>query len=125
VHVTFLDVRADPGAHLNGVVFAVDPALLGLLDRRERQYERHDVTEHLDADLGGRVWAYVGRAAARRRYAIGRTDGSAVVSARYLEKVRADFEAFGMLAEFDRTTEPPEVPVVELERIEVAYSGVT
>jgi gamma-glutamylcyclotransferase (GGCT)/AIG2-like uncharacterized protein YtfP len=121
VCVAFLDIRADARARLNGVVFAVDPAMLALLDRRERQYERQDVTEHVDAEFGGRVWAYVGRVEARGRLAVGRTDGSAVVSREYLEKVRADFESFGpdVLAEFDRTTGAPEVPVLDLERVDV------
>jgi cation transport regulator ChaC len=117
VVVTFLNIAADSDGHLNGVLFAVDAALVQILDRRERQYERRDVSEHVDADPGGRVWAYVGLPEARRRYERGRSDGSAVISRQYLESVRADFDAYGMLAEFERTTEPPDVPVVDLERV--------
>jgi Gamma-glutamyl cyclotransferase, AIG2-like len=122
VNVCFLDIRPDGDAHVNGVVFAVDEALVEVLDRRERQYERHDVSAHVDADLGARVWAYRGRPEARRRCALGPT----VIARPYLEKVRADFDSFDMLEEFDRTTEPPAVPVLDLERVDVPdYSGVT
>jgi cation transport regulator ChaC len=117
VVVTFLNIRADGDGRLNGVLFAVDEALVGLLDRRERQYERRDVSDQIDGDHGGRVWAYVGRAEARRRYERGRADGTAVISRQYLDGVRADFDAYGMLPEFERTTEPPDVPVLDLERI--------
>jgi cation transport regulator ChaC len=117
VAVTFLNIRPDDGGHLNGVLFAVDDALVELLDRRERQYERRDVSDQIDADPGGRVWAYVGLPEARRRYERSRAEGTAVISRPYLESVRADFHAFDMLAEFERTTEPPDVPVLDLERI--------
>jgi Gamma-glutamyl cyclotransferase, AIG2-like len=125
VYVAFLDVRPELGARVNAVAFPVDTAELDVLDRRERQYERRDVTDLVDADLGGRVWAYVGHAEARRRYEAGRTDGTAVVARQYLEGVRAGFATRGALAAFERTTDPPQVPVRELERLEVDYSGVT
>jgi hypothetical protein len=41
----------------------------------------------VDADLGGRIWAYVGSLAGRLRLARGRRRGTAVVSRGYLEKV--------------------------------------
>ena len=41
----------------------------------------------VDADLGGRVWAYVGSAAGRARCAEGRAAGTAVVAAEYLALV--------------------------------------
>jgi cation transport regulator ChaC len=122
VFVTFLDVApADGHAAVNGALFPVAPEALTLLDHRERNYERREVTELVDADVGGPVFAYVGRAEARERYARGAADGTAVVSRAYHDRVRADFAAFGpgALDEFDRTTEPPTVPLVELTRIEV------
>jgi cation transport regulator ChaC len=115
LYVAFLDVRPQPGGHVDGVAFPIEAGELPMLDRRERQYERHDVSEHVVADLGGRVWAYLGRAEARRRCALGPT----VIARQYLEKVRADFDSFGMLDEFERTTEPPAVPVLDLERVDV------
>jgi cation transport regulator ChaC len=127
VFVTFLNITPTPGARVNGVAFPVDDLTLAQLDRRERNYRRHDVTDLLDTDLGGRVHAYVGTPEGRNRFATGNTNGTAVVARHYLEKVRADFAAAGMLDEFDATTARPPVPVIPLERhvVPEAYSGVT
>ena len=62
--------------------------MLAELDERERNYDRHDVTELVDADLGGRVWAYVGSLAGRPRLARGRRRGTAVVARGYLRRCR-------------------------------------
>ena len=110
VFVAFLDVEPEPGAAVQGVAAEVDAALLAALDERERNYARVEVTAALDRDLGAPVWAYTGLPEARARYATGPT----VVSRAYLESVRAGFAAFGL--GFD--TEP-EVPVLDLERIDV------
>jgi hypothetical protein len=121
VHVTFLNLRPHAGEHVNGVVYPVDHADLPALDRRERNYERHDVTGLLGRDLGARVWAYLGRHDARRRFEAARRDGRAVVSRPYRDGVRAGFADVdpAMLAEFDRTTDAPGVPVRALRRVDV------
>lgn len=121
VYVTFLSIRHAEGHRVNGVVFPVEERDFAALNRRERNYERHEVTGLLDVDLGGRVWAYVGRQEARRRYLKGLESGTAVVDRAYAEQVRSDFRALGgtMLADFDATTDPPDVPVRLLERIAV------
>jgi cation transport regulator ChaC len=125
VYVTFLNIRRDHGARVNGVVFPVDAATLATLDRRERNYEREDVTELLDGSFDGRVWGYVGTADARRRYETGRGAGTAVVSAQYVRKVRDDFASFGpaSLEAFDATTEELGVPVRDLCRVALAGDG--
>ena len=87
VEVAFLSITPEPGASVDGLAFPVSDEKLAELDERERNYVRHDVTELVDADLGGRVWAYVGSVAGRLRLARGRRRGTAVVSRRYLEKV--------------------------------------
>ena len=87
VHVAYLSITAEPGRRVEGVAIAVLEDQLAALDRRERNYDRHDVTDLIDADLGGRVWAYVGSAAGRHRLADGRRRGTAVVVRGYLEKV--------------------------------------
>jgi cation transport regulator ChaC len=122
VYVTFLNIHRDHDARVNGVVFPVDAATLATLDRRERNYEREDVTEFLDGSFEGRVWGYVGTADARRRYQAGREAGTAVVSAPYVHDVRDYFASFGTawLEEFDATTEELAVPVRELRRVSLA-----
>ena len=137
VCVVFLDVVPDPGAWVNGAVIEVDDELAPGLDRRERNYERVDVGANTGspavqgANTGFEgtgpgagdppVWAFVGRSAGRARAARAREEGIAVVSRSYLERVRADFAAFGpeMLEEFDRTTAAPGVPVADLRRVAV------
>ena len=103
VYVTFLAIRPQPGASVAGAVFAVDDGMLAALDRRERNYDRRDVSDLVDVD--GRVWAYVGSEAGRARCAAGRAAGTAVVAQQYLEQVRH--------------AEPPDLPVRPLLRRDV------
>jgi cation transport regulator ChaC len=119
VHVAYLALRPDPRAHVSGVALEVTAGELAALDRRERNYDRRDVSDLLDAELDGPVWAYVGSAAGRQRLAVGRANGTAVVSARYLEDVRRGFDALGLLADFEATTDPLDLPVVPLLRRDV------
>jgi hypothetical protein len=104
VKVTFLNLREADGA-VNGVVLDVEPEAL---DLRERNYERREV----EPDL----WAYTGTDEARARYEA----GPSVVSREYLELVRSGFDALGQLREFERSTDPPAAPVVDLRRIDLS-----
>jgi hypothetical protein len=103
VYVAFVAIRHEPGAWVAGAVVAVDADALAALDARERNYDRRDVSEHVD--VAGRVWAYVGSAAGRARCAAGRAAGTAVISAEYLASVPAD--------------PPPDLPVRPLLRRDV------
>ena len=114
VRVTFLNVYAAAGS-VNGVALPVSPEELGRLDRRERNYDRIDVTERLDADLGGTVWTYIGSAAARERF----ETGPAVVAQDYFDAIRGDFAATGGLEAFERSTDPLTVPLRRLRRVDV------
>ncbi|HXP36754.1 MAG TPA: gamma-glutamylcyclotransferase family protein [Solirubrobacteraceae bacterium] len=121
VFVTFLNlVRAD-GRYVSGVLFAVDDDELAVLDERERNYDRRDVTGLVDEERAGRVWTYVGKPEAERRFALGAREGRAVIDRAYLESVRAGFEliAADALEEFDATTDPHDCPVLELRRVEL------
>ncbi len=106
VFVAFLDVcpAEEPGAAVNGLCLPVDEAGLAALDRRERNYERIDITERIiTGRLGAsdpigsavRVWAYVGSEAGRDRLRQGRAAGRAVIHAGYLQAVRAGFARLG------------------------------
>jgi gamma-glutamylcyclotransferase (GGCT)/AIG2-like uncharacterized protein YtfP len=103
VYVTFLAIRPEPGATVAGEVLPVDHEILAALDRRERNYDRCDVSDLVD--VAGRAWAYVGSAAGRARCAAGRAAGTAVVSAEYLAGVPAGA--------------PPDLPVRPLLRRDV------
>ena len=120
IYVAYLDLVAAPddaSAAVNGLCLPVDDQLLSELDRRERNYERTDVSDRVEAG-GARVWAYLGSAAARERLAAGRGDGTAVIDAGYVLTVEAGFAALGApehqacLPSLD----PGDLPVLELTR---------
>jgi cation transport regulator ChaC len=121
VFVTFLNIRRDGGASVNGVLFPATDAELEALDARERNYRRVDVTRFVEAGDDAPTWAYVGTGEARGRYERGRASGTAVVSADYLAGVERDFASFGegMLEAFRDTTDPPEVPIAPLSRVDL------
>jgi cation transport regulator ChaC len=104
VYVAYLDLAPRPGSSVKGVVFPVDAPGLAALDRRERNYERREVGDHLDPPAEGRLWAYFGTAAARERFERGQTAGTAVVDRAYFERVR--------------DSPAPPVPVVRLRRVD-------
>jgi cation transport regulator ChaC len=125
VQVTFLNLVRDRGTAVNGVLVAVEEPLLAELDRRERNYRRVEFTGRLSESTPGRVWAYVGTPAARRRYEQGRRRGTAVVEAGYLEFVEDGFRRFGadVLGWFRRSTDRPSCPVRRLRRVELDDIG--
>ena len=108
--VTRLD-RA--GARTIGVVVRIPAERLGEFDARERQYNRVDVSRHIEADLppGAKVYAYVG---ARRHK---RLSSDAAIPARY-ERLVTDAamsrgEAFAEA--FWASTTPSDLPRFEGE----------
>ena len=122
VFVAFLDLRCagDAGARVNGVCVPVDDEDLVMLDRRERNYRRIDITHRVAASRPGaaRIWAYAGSASARERFRQGHTTGAAVVDANYVRGVHA---AFARLGESERracapSLETGDLPVVSLQR---------
>jgi cation transport regulator ChaC len=72
--VCYLDIAEREGAAVNGVALRVGAEELPALDERERNYERREVTGHLDVRLGGRIWAYIGGRAGRARARRGRRE---------------------------------------------------
>jgi cation transport regulator ChaC len=110
----------------NGVMVAVDPGELANLDRRERDYDRTDVTDRmtvLDGVTGVatarpasvRIVTYVPRASAVERYQTARDAGRAAIRQDYWDLVDGAFAALGPdhLARY-RATPPPDIPVVEM-----------
>jgi Gamma-glutamyl cyclotransferase, AIG2-like len=117
VFVAYLSVVPVDGAAVNGVAFPVGADELALLDDRERNYVRRDVTGAVDVD--GRAWVYVATDEARARYEGAVASGVAVVDGSYVALVRGAFAALGdgELRYFDQSTEPPSIPVVSLRRV--------
>jgi gamma-glutamylcyclotransferase (GGCT)/AIG2-like uncharacterized protein YtfP len=122
VHVAFLDLVEDPATAVNGALAAVDAATLADLDRRERNYDRIDVTAAIEeSPPDGRVWAYVGSSAGRARLAAGGAAGTAVVQRSYLGHVQDGFRRLGA-AEYDRflaSSDLDGLPLLDLERVDL------
>jgi hypothetical protein len=113
IYVAFVDIQPDPHSSVKGLVRPVAHGELEQLDARERNYDRVDVTDLIEADFGGPVWAFRGSAEGRERLRHGRAEGRAVVSKDYLAKVQ---RALSMLAE---DTPETDLPVWDLERVDL------
>jgi cation transport regulator ChaC len=101
----------------NGLAVRVTDAELALLDWRERDYERTDVTDRITSDGvdGDRIVTYVPRQSAVERYLSARDEGRAGIRRSYWDLVIEAFDALGPEhAEVYRRTPPPDVPVVEM-----------
>lgn len=125
VFVAFLDVRpsARAGETVNGLCLPVDDAFLAALDRRERNYDRIDVSDRVRVDGvdGVRVWTYAGSAEGRGRLRSGLAAGTAVIDAHYLQDVA---NGFARLGEGEhracaRSLDPGALPVIPLQRHEL------
>ena len=118
VYVAFADLEPDPSSAVRGLVRPVSEAELEELDRRERNYDRIDVTDLIETDFGGPVWTYRGSPEGRARLARGRSEGTAVVSKDYLERVRKGLRALGD-GELERFEAQSDLPVADLERVDL------
>ena len=124
VQVLFLNAEPAIGARIDGIVLRIRPEDLPVLDRREGNYRRVDVTRWVDlaaAEPGrrpDRIWLYTGTREATLAAAAGTTAGTAVIWRRYLERVRAALGRYdGMLGRFDAERLPiPAGRVIDLER---------
>jgi hypothetical protein len=117
VCVAYYDVVEEPEGLVNGLLAPVDPAGLAVLDERERNYRRTDVSAWFPA-IEGTVWTYTGLPASRERMAHALADRRAVIWRSYHELVRRAFDELGEaeVDRFVRGTEPPPCRVVDLER---------
>lgn len=116
--VTFLNIRPDKDKTILGILFRVSPSELQQLDRRERNYQRIDVTHQIDLPITGIVWVYIGLKEAEQRYQQGIKQGNAMISQSYYHGVYNAYLSLGKkaLTNYLMTTEKPTVPIVNLER---------
>ena len=118
VYVAFADIEPDPAGTVRGVVRPVSEGELDDLDRRERNYDRIDVTDLIAVDFGGPVWSYRGSEGGRERLRRGRAEGRAVVSRDYVAKVHAGLTSLGG-DELERFVAQSDLPVWNLERVDL------
>ncbi len=118
IRVAYLDIYEQAGGAVNGLALPVDRERLRVLDEREINYQRVEVTEAFEGTAQGRVFTYIGLDAARERCRQGTADGDVFVSCDYAAGVRLAFERLGAdaLAEFDQTTDPLALPEKDLLR---------
>lgn len=118
--VVSLGLAPSADERCNGVVVRVTDAELALLDRRERDYERTDVTERIALDtpevaVGGRVVTYVPRPSAVERYEAARDAGRAAVRRTYWDLVHRAFDELGGgHPDLWTSTPRPDVPVADV-----------
>jgi cation transport regulator ChaC len=119
--VVFLNIVTDPDRDVNGALFPVSANDLAALDRRERNYDRIEVSSSLAEPVAGPVWTYVGSKGGMERFQTGVHTDSAVISAGYAQAVRRGLALLGngAEAEFDSMTDPPPCPIVPLRRVPV------
>lgn len=120
VFVVFLNIQSAIGERVNGALLAVDSSDIAEFDLRERNYDRVDVTAHVEPPVAGTVWTYVGGPDAVARFQRGLREGRAIIDQNYLEHVRRGFATLGeaALSEYEALTEPPLCPTVALRRID-------
>lgn len=120
-YVAFLNIRPHQHHSLTGILFRVSDRELEHLDRRERNYQRINITEQLDTTALGNAWTYIGLPEAEQRYQTGLTQTKTVIAQHYLDSVHQAYLALGSqkLAHYIATTEQPEIPIVNLERCSV------
>lgn len=120
IRVAFLDVEEEADGAVNGLAVPVDATRLALMDEREVNYLRVDVSSRFEPRLSCPVFAYRGSPEARARRRAHRTDAELCVSRDYLAMVRRAFASLGpgSLAEFERTTAPLSFPLRRLELVQ-------
>lgn len=105
---------------VNGAMGWVTDDELPLLDRREGNYDRVDVTSLVSSPQGTRerVVTYVPRVAPCEWYAAARSRGMAAVEQRYWDLVDDAFAALGSdhHERYHATTPAPDVPIVAMRR---------
>lgn len=115
-----LGIAAANAQRINGVVFRVDSRLLPSLDKRERRYNRIDVTAHVvtpSSYVGeSTIYTYAPKADAVARATKAIASRTAAVPRAYHDKVRAAFNQLGQaaLCEYNTSTRAPNAPLADL-----------
>lgn len=114
--VTFLNVYQAPGDRTNGVAVLLGEDHIRILDKREQNYERVDVSNLVSVSNSRPVWTYMASKSGRERYQAGLAAGNACVSKDYFEYCMKGFDLGGedQLSAFNSSTDSLEVPLRDL-----------
>jgi cation transport regulator ChaC len=118
--IVCLGLAVSTDERCNGAVIELADDELALLDWRERDYDRVDVTDAVtvEADgFAGRIVTYLPRRSAIERYLAARDGRRAAIRRSYVDLVEGAFEELGRghLAAYRSATPAPDVPVVEVD----------
>ena len=113
--VAFANIERRSDVRVNGLLFEVDDTALQVLDARERNYARTDVTAHFDGPVAGTVWTYLGLADAGERFRQGLARKSLVIDAGYASGIA---RAFARASLAYSGAPPPGIPLRRLMRVD-------
>lgn len=116
VFIGFANIEPQAKASIHGLLFEADAHALKILDQRERNYRRTDVTRHIAAEVEGTVWTYVGHPDANARYHHALRTGMLVLDQSYVEDIAAAFANAGLPYEAEL---PPSVRIMGLKRVDI------
>ena len=125
--IVALGLVVSPDETANGIVGWVTDDELPKLDRRERNYDRVDVSDKATIgggaalDLAGPIMTYVPRSEPQQRYRAARDRGTAAIEQHYWDLVDGAFADLGpdRRQRYHATTPVPDVPVVAMTRASV------
>ncbi len=110
VFVAFANIETGED-RVSGILFQADDGMLEVLDARERNYLRTDVTAHLCEPVAGPVWTYVGSPEANARFHHGLKTDALVIDKAYAQAIQSAFAHAGLPY---TAPLPRNVPLVEL-----------
>ncbi|MDJ0536965.1 MAG: gamma-glutamylcyclotransferase family protein [Xenococcaceae cyanobacterium MO_207.B15] len=115
--VTFLNIRPYKTKTITGILFRVSHEELDNLDRRERNYQRIDVTHQINTPIRGKAWVYQGLDQAEQRYQKGLEQNNAMIAQDYFDSVHNAYFLLGKKAfsHYAETTDKPRVPILNLK----------
>jgi len=122
IFVTFLNIEPSENDEVIGVLARVSDEELVRLERRERNYQRIDVSTGI---VGGPchsvVYTFIGTREARERFASGKASGTAVISRAYAENVEEAFRLRGRRAlenyrDKSQSVEDSKLEVIDLRK---------